>query len=74
MTKRKKMSLGIVILLIFLIVIFSKEIENGLTCLAYYEQCSANRLEGFTKEQCLNRDDAVAFLLTTNICLVKSSK
>ena len=63
--------MGIILLLIIL---FGNKIEDGLACLAYYDQCTAERVEGLTREQCLNRDDVVAFLFTDNICLVKSSK
>ena len=74
MKKRNKIiwvSLGVIL---FLIVFFGKNINDGLACLAYYEQCTAERVEGLTEEQCFSRDDAVAFLYESDICLVKPSK
>ena len=62
---------SIVGVIVLFIIVFGKEIDDGLACLAYYEQCTAQRIEGLTKEQCLNRDDVVAFLYTGDICLVK---
>ena len=56
------------------VILFRNEIEDGLACLAYYDQCTAKRISNLTKEECLNRDDAVAFLLDTGTCLVKQDK
>lgn len=74
MKKRNKIIWGVLGIILFLIIYFGKEIEDGLACLAYYEQCSADRVEGLTKEQCMNRDDVVAFLYEGDICLVKPTK
>jgi len=74
MKKRNKIIWGALGIALFLIVFFGKEINDGLGCLAYYEQCTANRVKGLTKEQCLSRDDVVAFLYEGDICLVKPSK
>ena len=49
------------------------KIKWDLGCLAYYEQCTANRIHGLTEEQCRQRGDTVAYLLEKNICLVKSN-
>lgn len=74
MKKRNKIIWCIAGLILLLIVVFGDKIEDGLACLAYYDQCTADRIEGLTKEQCLKRDDVVAFLYTDNVCLVKSQK
>jgi len=74
MKKKNKIIWGFLGAILIVILLFHKEIEDGLACLAYYEQCTAERVEGLTIEQCLNRDDVVAFLHKGNICLVKSSK
>jgi hypothetical protein len=74
MKKRNNIILSIMGIILLLIILFGNKIEDGLACLAYYDQCTAERVEGLTREQCLKRDDVVAFLFTDNICLVKSSK
>lgn len=74
MKKRNKIIWGIIGLFIILIIIFGNKIEDGLACLAYYDQRTADRVDGLTKEQCLNRDDVIAFLYEGNVCLVKPSK
>jgi len=74
MKKRNNIIWSIMGIILLLIILFGNKIEDGLACLAYYDQCTAERVEGLTREQCLNRDDVVAFLFTDNICLVKSSK
>ncbi len=61
----------VLLVVLFLIFVFRHQIENGLACLLYYEQCTAEKIEGLTKEECLNRNDAVAFLLEGEICLVQ---
>jgi hypothetical protein len=73
MEKRGKKIAGflfVVFLALFLWVGF--KIKWDLGCLAYYEQCIANRIPGLTEKQCRQRGDMVAYLLETNICLVKS--
>lgn len=72
--KRNKIILSIIGVLVLLIMFFGEQIEDGLACLAYYDQCTAKRINGLTKEQCLNREDVVAFLYTGNVCLVKSTE
>jgi hypothetical protein len=74
MKKRNKIIWGVLGVILIIIILFKEKIKNGLACLAYYEQCTAERVEGLTKEQCFNRDNVVAFLYEGNICLVKSSK
>ncbi len=70
MNKRKKYALIASISIAFLVAALPL-IEDGLSCLAYYDQCTAERVEGLTKEQCFERDDTVAFLFNGDICLVK---
>ncbi len=74
MKNAHKVIWGILGALLLLIIVFGNEIEDGLTCLAYYDQCTAERVEGLSMERCLNRDDVVAFLYTGNVCLVKPTK
>ncbi|GAA0213672.1 hypothetical protein GCM10009123_21110 [Kangiella japonica] len=58
--------------LTFLSILMLWVVNSGvLGCLAYYEQCSANRVEGLSQEECSKRDDSVAFLLEEQVCLVK---
>jgi len=71
MTNRTKVTLGIVTLITALIFLFRYQIEGGLECLAYYDQCTATRIEGLTKEECFSRDDASSYLIDAEICLVK---
>ncbi|WP_139117423.1 hypothetical protein [Endozoicomonas atrinae] len=73
MKKRTKAIVLISLLFLALVLLFPF-IEAGLSCLAYYEQCTAVSLEGLTKEQCFKREDTVAFLFEGDICLVKPSE
>ena len=74
--KRKKYSilLSIIFGMIALIFIFRQQISDGLACLAYYEQCTAEPIHGLTHEQCFARDDVVVYLIQKKICLVKPNK
>ena len=74
MGNRNKIIWSIAGVILLLVILFGNKIEDGLACLAYYDQCTAERIEGISKEQCLKRGDAVAFLYTGNVCLVKPSK
>ncbi len=72
MTKKGKKI--IIFLLATLLVLFlwtGFKIKWDLGCLAYYEQCTADRISGLTEQECHQRGDSVAYLLQTNICLVK---
>ncbi len=69
--KKKALILAVLLTAIFLLVVLWNEVMDGLACLAYYDQCTAQRVEGLTKEECLERDDVVAFLYTGEICLVE---
>lgn len=73
-TTKKKLTIGIA-LIIFLatFVWFGFKIQWSLGCLAYYEQCTANRVTGITERECHQRADMVAYLLETKVCLVKPS-
>lgn len=59
------------VVLLCLVVLFAEKIDDALSCLAYYEQCTAIRVQGLSAEQCHARDDSVAYLLDDKICLVK---
>jgi hypothetical protein len=73
MRKKNKIFLSISGVILIVIIVFGSEIEEGLACLAYYDQCTAKRIEGLTAEQCFKKDDDVAFL-HSGICLVKSTR
>ena len=68
---KKKIVLLLLAFIILLAIVFSGEIEDLISCLAYYDQCTAERLEGLTKDECLKRNDAVAFLFEGDVCLIK---
>ncbi|MGH1402692.1 MAG: hypothetical protein ACRBDL_00460 [Alphaproteobacteria bacterium] len=51
--------------------IFRYEIEDVLACWAYYDQCTAERVEGITSEECFSRDDSVSYLVNEKVCLVR---
>jgi len=73
MKKRNEIILGVIGVIALIIIVFGGKIEDGLACLAYYDQCTAERALGLTKEQCLAKDDSVAFLFAGEVCLVKPS-
>ncbi|ORU94150.1 MAG: hypothetical protein A6F70_07690 [Cycloclasticus sp. symbiont of Bathymodiolus heckerae] len=73
MRRKNKIIFGALGAILLIIILFGGKVEDGLGCLAYYEQCTAKRVGGLTKKQCFNRDDVVAFLYEGNICLVKPS-
>ncbi len=62
-----------VISVIILVYVFRMEIEDWVECQAYYDQCTADRVDGLTREECFARDDNVAYLLDNGICLVRPS-
>ena len=68
--RHKKLVIGSFLALVVLVVTFPL-IEDGLTCLAYYDHCTAEEVEGLTNEQCMERADSVAYLHERNVCLVK---
>ena len=48
------------------------KVNWSLGCLAYYDQCTAERLHGLTDQECFKKDDPIAYLIDQNICLVVS--
>jgi hypothetical protein len=46
-------------------------INDQLGCWAYYDQCTAKRVSGLSSTACLTRPDAVAYLTTEGVCLVR---
>ncbi len=52
MKKRNKLIWSITGVILLLTILFGNKIEDGLACLAYYDQCTAERIECLTKEQC----------------------
>ena len=71
MRKRNKIFSGIIGVVLIVILVFGDKVEDGFSCLAYYDQCTADRVLGLTRDQCLKRDDSVAFLIKDEVCLVK---
>lgn len=72
-TKAKLIAVTLIVILVLLFV-FRHQIDDGLACLAYYDQCTAERIEGLTGKECFERDDAVAFLIKDGVCLVQQDK
>ena len=70
--KNKRKTILIFLSLTLLSILLLWAVNSGvLGCLAYYEQCSADRVEGLSHDECSKRDDSVAFLLEEQVCLVK---
>ncbi len=61
------------IVILIMAFVFRNQINNGLSCLAYYEQCTAKRIDGLTNSECLKRGDAVAYLIEERVCLVSNN-
>ena len=74
MKRKAKVISFVVIVLLILSFLFRYQIEDGLACLAYYDQCTAERIEGLTNKECFEIDGAVAFLIHDKICLVQQNK
>ena len=60
---KRKNKIAIFVVVLVALVVALPFIEDGLSCLAYYDHCTADRIEGLTNEECFQRDDAVAYLL-----------
>ncbi len=60
-------------MVIILAYVFRTEIVDLLGCFAYYDQCTAERIEGLTDAECFERDASVAYLIDDGICLVEPS-
>lgn len=81
MKNKHKLILIAVALVSICMVLLSPLIEDGISCLAYYDQCTADRVPGLTREECFAREDAVVFLFgadvsnetTLGVCLVKAN-
>lgn len=63
----------LVMIILGLIFILRYNIEDGLACLAYYEQCTAEEIKGLTFHECFAREGAVVYLYS-GICLVRPGK
>ena len=50
---------------------FRGRINEQIGCWAYYDQCTATRISGLSSATCLARPDAVAYLTTEGMCLVR---
>ena len=51
---------------------FPERINEQLGCWAYYDQCTAKRISGLSSATCLGRPDAVAYLPSEGVCLVRA--
>ena len=72
-TASRKITFFLVASSLLLIALFLSrfKIEDKISCLAYYEQCTAKRIEGLSSAECFEREDVVAYLITQEVCLVK---
>ena len=52
---------------------FSVLFDDLVNCWLYSEQCNAKRISGLSDNDCLKREDAVAYLIESGICLVKTA-
>ncbi len=69
--KGNKITILLLTLFLAFVLWFGFKYKWSLGCWAYYEQCTADRISGITEKECQERGDMVAYLLETNICLVK---
>ena len=51
---------------------FALLFDDLVSCWLYYDQCTAKRISGLSEQDCLKREDVVAYLLTDGICLVRN--
>jgi hypothetical protein len=51
--------------------VYRDRINDLLGCWAYYDQCTATRINGLSSAACLARSDSVAYLTTEGVCLVR---
>jgi hypothetical protein len=72
-SKIQKRHLVLALVAIGLVAAFAhrNEINEQLGCWAYYDQCTAKRISGLSSTACLARPDAVAYLTTEDVCLVR---
>ena len=71
MTKKQKITIFLLVTLLVLFLWAGFKIKWDLGCLAYYEQCTADKISSLTEQECHQRGNSVAYLPETNICLVK---
>jgi hypothetical protein len=71
--RKTKYLAGSFIFILAMTISFSDQIDHGLWCLAYYDQCTAERIEGLTIKECFDRADNEAYLLDHKVCLVRKS-
>ena len=74
MKTRTKKVIGFLLVSALLLLALGPHINSGLACLAYYEQCTAKRVTGLSKEECFAQEGFVAYLLSDKVCLVSSSE
>lgn len=60
----------VALLVLVILVLFRSEIGDGIACLAYSDQCMAERVTGLSREECIARPDSVALLYEGHVCLV----
>ena len=51
---------------------YRERINEQIGCWAYYDQCTAKRIIGLSSTTCLARPDAIAYLTTEGVCLVRA--
>lgn len=73
-TRRVLIAAGTFALLGILPIAFVILNDDLLACWAYYDQCAAQRISGLSEQDCLKRDDAVAFLHEGGVCLVETNE
>lgn len=72
MTKKgRKLAAILLVMFLAFFLWFGFKYKWSFGCWAYYDQCMADKIPGLTEKECLQRGDAVAYLLEQKICLVK---
>jgi hypothetical protein len=66
----------ILLLLVAVSILFVKRdvVNDWLGCLAYWEQCSGEKMYNITYEECQKQEGMIAYLLDKKICIVSPSK
>jgi hypothetical protein len=71
--KRRLVVTGLTFALIGVLPVgFALLFDDLVSCWLYYDQCTAKRITGLSEQDCLKREDVVAYLLKDGICLVKN--
>ena len=75
-SKLQKRHFVLVIVAVGLVVAYAyrDRINKQIGCWAYSDQCMAKRIDGLSSTACLARSDAVVYLTTEGVCLVRSEQ